>query len=273
MKFHNCTRTKIRLSAIDNRSPSMFIIFDSRMIHSGAESLYVDHSQVSMDTRLFCHFELPRKDTTQKGHKGYADVDKQSCKPCEEFTGDKNRVNCKVCHKQYTKYKTNPKLEYFIDVEDVMKGKNKYQPGDKIVGDIHLMGWAVYSARDITHDTYLGVMNDVQKLTETANSNSKHSWKILDKENQGRFKNRVMKTYSDLHNKETKYTNNLSNYMIDTFQDFKKKNAWFEKYDVLNQAILCNVGYCREQVCHRDFNAALNNEVDGSVVQKESEVL
>ena len=267
--IHQATRIRLRLEA--NCIHSFFVLFNSSLVHSGAETMYSNPTEYSgsNNPRLFAYVSRDggqhNKTVNDNGTVDYGSF---------LFCGG---LDCAICQKAMKKGKigTNDFVINAFDEcvrietakqKDISKDQGKKKRRAKstshgsrylLFGDLERLGWAVYKGVRLTasqdRDT-LFVQNDLKSIIAKSKSTSTHSWKSIEP---GR------KSYSIVSDSNVISGRNKNDVMIadiirmhDRLEHRVREIAGFKSCKLYDSSVIINDGHCFVQHAHRDIGGS-----------------
>ena len=264
---HQCTKTKL----IFPSWPTMYVIFHSRLVHSGAESRFESNNSTSQshDARTFSYVELvqdnqkddSRRHSTRDGNREYF---KQDGSVNRKLTScDTSNIPCSFCKKFGQNYNSrmfkevNLLDEYNTKITNLSSGKMSLPPNSVICGDLYTFGWEVRLGEDIRNKQKYSLFNS--EICRMIYKCPQKKWNGID--------DGLRRYFALMKDDQVESGDNVINESSfpQTFQLFKSieklvnTNVSFNnggngnKYVLNAYSILLNFGFLMEQGPHRDY--------------------
>ena len=261
---HRCSKIKLCFPS----HPNMFIIFHSRLVHSGAESRIAsfDSFHEAHDMRCFSYVhKKPAKQEIRRSHRLTANEHGY-----EQQRGDVNRIltncddakdKCDKCSKMCGKDEHRKKI--VIDLGEQYrrrKADTKWKDHLPICGDLFDLGWEVHLGVNMRNvKKYHSMKTELHCMMFGKNYSNR--WKELDNTQRRYF---VVKDDMKVEEQRMKSFPNT----VEFFEEIQRKlntqciggtvladakDKQNDKYIMINYAVLANCGFLMEQGPHRDY--------------------
>lgn len=264
---HQCTKTKL----IFPSWPTMYVIFHSRLVHSGAESRFESNNSTSQshDARTFSYVELVHdhnkdescRTSTRDINREYfkqdgsvnrkltsCDTTNQPCPFCKKFTKNYNSRMFK---------EVNLLHEYNTKITNLPNGRKLLRPNSVICGDLYTFGWEVRLGEDIRNRTKYSLFN--AEICAMIYKSPQRKWNGID---DGLRRYFALKKDDQIESNDNVINESSFPQTFQLFKSIEKlvnTNVLFKNDHVGNRyvlnaySILLNFGFLMEQGPHRDY--------------------